>query len=295
MATNIEKVDGGYRVHHDQITSAQRVSSSTTATRVIIAAGSLGSTELLLHCRDISKTLPNLSPFLGKNWSSNGDFLTPAFHWLRDLWPDRGPTIGSAISYLDGSQNNQIFWIEDGGIPNLMNRYFQAVLDHIKNAPDEKAPGLAEALDPQSLLRHLTLFAANLDLLRQIMPWFAQGVDAGNGQLFLNGDGSLNLKWDVTQSLALFNEISTKHRELAKSTGGSPMSLISPRDLITPHPLGGCNIGDTPQNGVVNHAGEVFGYPNLYVADGSIVPRPLGVNPSRTIGALAERIADLIP
>jgi cholesterol oxidase len=46
--------------------------------------------------------------------------------------------------------------------------------------------------------------------------------------------------------------------------------------------------------GVVDHKGEAFGYKNLYVADGAIVPKALGVNPSRTIGALAERIASLI-
>jgi cholesterol oxidase len=62
--------------------------------------------------------------------------------------------------------------------------------------------------------------------------------------------------------------------------------------LVTPHPLGGCNMGTTAQNGVVDHGGAVFGYSNLYVADGAIVPHALGLNPSRTIAALAERIAE---
>ena len=53
-------------------------------------------------------------------------------------------------------------------------------------------------------------------------------------------------------------------------------------------------MGDTQLNGVVNHAGEVFNYKNLYVIDGAIVPEALGVNPSRTIGALAERCAAII-
>ncbi len=64
--------------------------------------------------------------------------------------------------------------------------------------------------------------------------------------------------------------------------------------LVTPHPLGGCNMGNTQSNGVVDHTGKVFGYDNLYVADAAIIPTPLGVNPSRTIGALAERIAGII-
>jgi len=47
-------------------------------------------------------------------------------------------------------------------------------------------------------------------------------------------------------------------------------------------------------SGVVDHRGEVFGYPNLFVADGAIIPEAIGLNPSRTIAALAERIAALI-
>ena len=294
LVTNITPIDGGYRVDHDQLTSGQRVSGSTTATRVIVAAGSIGSTELLLRCRD-KDSLSNLSPFLGKNWSSNGDFLTPAFHLLRRLWPDRGPTIGSAISYLDGSDNGQVYWIEDGGIPNLMSKFFQGLMTQIATAPDGRA--LAQEFSPHSLLPHLTSFAAHLDAFEHIMPWFAQGVDAGNGVLSLK-NGVLDLDWDITKSLPVFEAIANKHKQLAESTGGIPMPLPGwtlGKELITPHALGGCNMGTSSENGVVDHAGKVFGYDNLYVADGAIVPRALGVNPSRTIGALAERIADLIP
>ncbi len=294
LVTNIEPIPAGYCIHYDQLAYGRRIAGKTTATRVIVAAGSLGSTELLLRCRDVTKTLPKLSQVLGKHWSSNGDFLTPALHLMRKLWADRGPTITSAINYLDGSQNNQIFWVEDGGIPNVMNKYFQAVSDRLTKAPQQT--GWADRLTPHAILQHLTLFAESHDFFRNLMPWFAQGVDAGNGELTLT-DGSLDLKWDITQSLKLFDEIANKHKQLAEATGGIPIPLPGwalDKELITPHPLGGCNMGASPDQGVVNHKGEVFNYSNLFVADGSIIPRPLGVNPSRTIGALAERIVDLM-
>jgi cholesterol oxidase len=53
-------------------------------------------------------------------------------------------------------------------------------------------------------------------------------------------------------------------------------------------------MGTSAVNGVVDHRGAVFGYPGLYVADGSIIPEAIGINPSRTIAALSERIADLM-
>ena len=235
-----------------------------------------------------------MSARLGKNWSSNGDFLTPALHMLRNLWPDRGPTIGSAINYLDGSQGGQSYWVQDGGIPNLLNKYFQAVLNRVQESPGDH--GLDDLLKPNLLLRHLTLFTETLDVFKPIMPWFALGVDAGNGDLSFNG-GMLDLQWDISASLPLFEEIARKHQELAEATVGIPLPLpgwVLEKDLITPHALGGCNMGNSLADGVVNHAGEVFGYPGLYVADGAIVPHALGVNPSRTIGALAERISSLM-
>ncbi len=132
------------------------------------------------------------------------------------------------------------------------------------------------------------------------MPWFAQAVDAANGVLRLkrvDGDHVLDLSWDVAQSIRAVDAVARMHQRLAAATGGIamvPPAWFLSHDLVTPHPLGGCNMGDGPSNGVVDHAGEVFGYPNLYVADGAIIPEALGVNPSRTIGALAERIARIL-
>jgi cholesterol oxidase len=88
------------------------------------------------------------------------------------------------------------------------------------------------------------------------------------------------------------------HRRLSEATGG--LALVPPtwsifKTLITPHPLGGCNMGITQADGVVDHKGAVFGYKNLYVADGAIVPQAIGLNPSKTIAALAERSAALMP
>ncbi len=295
LVQSIEPTRPGYCVYFDRLEGGSRVPGKVTAARVIVAGGSLGSTELLLRCRREGR-LPHLSGFLGKNWSSNGDFLTPAWHQCRDLWADRGPTIGSAIDYLDGGQNKQVFWVQDGGIPNVLGKYFEAV-QHVRRTSKSDRQW-TDDLVPRSSKHHLLRFMSRLDVFRHIMPWFAQGVDAGNGELILNGDGSLDMKWDVTDSLGLFEEIVAKHKQLAHATGGFRIPLPGwsfEEDLITPHALGGCNMGDTEKQGVVDHKGEVFGHHGLYVADGAIVPRALGVNPSRTIGALAERIADLMP
>src|SRR6185436_391075 len=94
IVTNIEPAAGGYRVSFDRINPAAktRIAGSETARIVIVAAGSLGSTELLLRCRDVNRSLPNISRFLGRNWSSNGDFLTPAIYEDFDISASKGPT-----------------------------------------------------------------------------------------------------------------------------------------------------------------------------------------------------------
>jgi cholesterol oxidase len=105
------------------------------------------------------------------------------------------------------------------------------------------------------------------------------------------------LRWDIRKSQETIDAIVNMHETLARATGGVPFVPLTwtlARDLVTPHPLGGCNMGSAADHGVVDHKGEIFGYRNLYVADGAIVPEAIGANPSKTIAALAERIADLI-
>jgi cholesterol oxidase len=296
LVKTIEPINGGYKIRYDELQNRQRVPREETARIVIVAAGSLGSTELLLRCREEFRTLPGLSNMLGYGWSSNGDFLTPAFYTNRKLRPQFGPTITSAIDLINFKQPEKSFWIEDGGIPDLLGFYVEGQL----SAWPRELRSIFLTNFVQRELRRRSAF-------NNVMPWFAQGVDASDGTLRLRrawwdpfgwfNTRRLFLDWSIKQSEAMFNDIIATHKQLSDATGGTP--IVPPtwswfKDLITPHPLGGCRMGSDATRGVVNHKGEVFGYSNLYVADGAIIPAALGVNPSRTIGALAERIAAII-
>jgi cholesterol oxidase len=293
LVTRIEPVAEGYRVHFDRLESGRRVPASVTGRLVILAAGSLGSTELLLRCRDDFRTLERISPFLGHHWSTNGNFLTPAFHPGRNVRPTVGPTISSAIDFLgERNLNGRHLIVEDGGFPDVVHNYLLA--------REREEPGDPRA---RAFVESIRLFLRAQDPLHITMPWFGNARDAANGRLRLRrqwwifGEKRLHVDWDVRQSEPAIEALIDMQKRLAEATGGTPLVPLTwtlSRDLITVHPLGGCNMGADPSSGVVDHRGEVFGYRNLYVADGSIIPEAIGANPSKTIGALAERIARII-
>ena len=290
LVTVIEPQSDGYKVQFNRIEPPNLVPGSATARIVILGAGSLGSTELLLRARDEHKTLPNLSAKLGHGWSSNGDFLTPAIHPRRSVNATAGPTITCAINLLDGTVDGQDIFIEDGGLPDIVDGALWRLSQ--SNDTSEFVKLVIQSLRP--------LLTAN-NLAEHVMPWFAQARDAADGVFSLKKgpDGKLkfDLHWDIKKSKRTMDAVVSTHQRLALATEGMPLTPFTwtiLQDLITPHPLGGCNMGSTAADGVVGHNGEVFGYKNLYVADGAIVPKAIGLNPSRTIGALAERIAKII-
>ena len=89
LVRSIERAEDGYRVHLDRIEGGVLRPSTETARIVVLAAGSLGSTELLLRSRDVTKTLPRPARTLGQGLERNGDFLTIGWHPTRDVRPDR--------------------------------------------------------------------------------------------------------------------------------------------------------------------------------------------------------------
>ena len=286
----IKPVSGGYQLQVSNLEAGGRL-ESLSAERVVVAAGSVGSTELLLRCRDQYRTLPLLSAALGKGWTSNGDFLTPALYRDREVSPTQGPTISSAIDFLDGSQNGARFFVEDGGYPDVIGN----LLDQVG-----RNPHLINNRLGQALIR----YASDTDPTRHLMPWFGQAKDDAGGEFSLGRrwympwvKDRLRLHWDYRKAEKAVQGLAAMHLKLTEATGGkgaTPPTWSWFHNLVTPHPLGGCNMADNAAEGVVDARGEVYGYPNLFVMDGSVVPTALGLNPSRTIAALAEYAASQI-
>jgi len=294
LVSKLEPLNPGWRVHFDVIDPAahSRTPGSATAERVLLGAGSIGSTELLLRCRDEHRTLPDLSPRLGYGWAFNGDFVTPAFYRNRKISPSHGVTISAAIDLLDNTAaDGQALFVEDGGVPNLAGDF---VRRRLQRMPRGKL---------RAVWRDLSRVVDDDDPLENMMPWFGQAMEPGDGQLWLGRiwyapwRRTLRMDWPYKRSEVVIEAMIDAHKRLSAATGGKafvPPTWTVLRNLVTPHPLGGCNMGITPADGVVDSRGRVFAYEGLYVMDGAIVPRAIGLNPSRTIAALAERNVALL-
>ena len=174
IVRSIERAGDGYRVHADRIEGRRLIPVTEEARIVVVAAGSLGSTELLLRCRDVGETLPDLPRSIGRGWSSNGDFLTIGLHKGRRVDPTRGPTITSAIDFRDGSVDGRSFIIEDGGFPDVVGRWMSQASTRWSWFRRERIlyGGFQKAVQESAPFE-------------SVMPWFAQGRDAADGQLEL--------------------------------------------------------------------------------------------------------------
>jgi cholesterol oxidase len=291
----IEPAAPGYRVTYRNLQGGP--TGTVLGRRVVVAAGALGSTELLLRCQHVYRTLPGLSPLLGQQFSGNGDFILAGTHRTpRDVNPSEGPSITAGVDF---SADDQTIFVEDLGYPEPLLWYLEGALPTADRATSVVKFVKTYLLRSLGLVGTGALGGAAPGLFEggfttRLLPYLGIGSDAADGQMRLR-DGQLDIDWSVRRSRRMFQQMEQAMRALSRGIGGeyrTSILWIWPfRKLLTAHPLGGCPMGDDPSRGVVQHSGEVWGYNDLYVVDGSVIPTALGANPSMTIGALAERTA----
>jgi len=286
--------------------------SVVTCDRLILSAGTFGSTYLLL--RNLANFPAVTQPRLGSRFSVNGDLLSFIVKSMerkngkmvpRRLDPSFGPVITGAIRVgdtLDGDgPQGRGFYVEDAGFP-----YLFSWLSEVSGIPGFLRRSL-KFLKITSRYRlglgnDANLSAEISDLIGSArttlssFPLIMMGRDFPNGRLFLN-DKLLDCDWSQEKSQAYFDRVRRVCRAIARCLNAEYLDNPSYEFLhqvLTAHPLGGCPMGVSADKGVVDTYGEVFGHPGLYVVDGSIMPGPVGPNPSLTIAAISNRAADHI-
>jgi cholesterol oxidase len=300
---------GGYRVWYVRHQPDQEGGPTKTselpeavveADRLVLAAGTLGTTFLLLRNRD---AFPALSRALGTRFSGNGDLLTflvghsDGASTLVD--GSHGPVITSAIRVpdeVDGGSGRG-YYVEDAGYPGFVDWMIEGA---------DSPRGLRRlwrfavrrlwarlSRDPRSdLSAELGALLGSGALSSSSLPLLGMGRDVPDGVMRLS-KGYLEVDWTTATSAAYFDRVRSTMRDVATELGASfrDNPLWWRKRVITVHPLGGCPMGRHQGEGVVNADGEAFGYPGLFVCDGSVMPGAVGANPSLTIAAFADRMA----
>ncbi len=314
--TSLRRESGGWRVFYEPRRDGSVLfdapERSLAAQIVVLGAGSLGSTEILLRSKAEGLAL---SARLGEGFTGNGDALAFAYnndrpvngigigHPPRASVPPPGPCIAGAIDLRDSASLTDGIIIEEGAIPSGVNAILPALFAAASVFGRDTDTGLLD--DAQEALRRQksALLGSYQGAMANTQTFLVMGHDDGQGRLVLARDG-ISVDWPGVAGQASTKRIADALVKATTATGGTYIrnpvqSTFLGRNLITVHPLGGCGMAADAARGVVNHKCQVFDtspgakagatHIGLYVCDGAVMPRPLGVNPLLTITALAER------
>ena len=311
---------GGFEVRyvvHDMDSEGTHTDTASLALRrlrcdrLVLAAGTLGTTALLLRSRT---AFPGLSTALGSRFSGNGDLLGLLLDATRpDGSPRRldgsvGPVITSRVRVADAADGAapgtwpppRGHYVEDAGYPVLVEWLVElARAGGLTSRGGRFVAGLLAArLRRQNRSTISDDVAALLGSGRRAassVPLLGMGRDVPDGVMRLR-DGLLDVDWTTQTSTDFIEGVRATMKTLAAALGAdyADNPLWKLRRVVTVHPLGGAPMADDPALGVCDPFGRVFGYPGLYVADGAVMPGAVGANPSLTIAALADRMCDRI-
>lgn len=285
---SIEKRQGYYRINLTYIDDSNHEIThhkvSINSKIVVLGAGSPGSSKVLMNSQN--ETF-EFSPSLGQNWSANGDAIgfvlntgQPSHIAGHGTCPPKygpvGPTVQTTSHFMGGQTLKDRFIIQEAAIPRGVVNLFQPLMQD----------------------KDLT----------NTMVMLAMGHDEARGKVIWK-DGRYQIDWPGLKESEYRLKMFKQFEMYAKAHGGKYKRLkLFGSNLVTVHPLGACGMSDNPACGTVNQFGQVFegrrggcidprsGTPQvhdgLYVADASVIPTPLGVNPFMTISAISERIAE---
>ena len=264
---------------------------------VVLAAGTLGSTEIMLRSREAGLAF---SDRLGHRFSANGDIIAFGYGAKSTVnavgvgYPPKvdGVEVGAAVSgqmeFRDANVLANELNVQEGALPSA----FASVLP-VLFVPNGRLLGALQSL----------VNGVYKGPFASLQTFFAVSHDSASGRFSLDGN-QLALSWANAKDEPVYARLDEILSRLVTASGGSyvknPLAgTVMGHQPATAHPLGGCGMGRDRSDGVVDHkcrvfngaagAGETAVHEGLYVIDGAVVPRSLGVNPLLTITALAER------
>ncbi len=317
-------------VHTDENLRKDQIKPFTIrAKQIILSAGSLGSTELLKK----SSTL-EFSDKLGERFSSNGDAIITAYNQksksnaiasesVKPYERNVGPTITGIIDNRKGAKGKK-FVVQEMAVPAMLEVLFSELyttsyaMRSLYQSPD-KSRHFSNYLKMRDPLAVDSMAIDNTSI------YAVMGNDNANGKLTLDksadeyyGEGTIQVDWEELKNSDYLEQQIDYIKELSSQTNSGAEIIVNPAwkafpdaamflvderkgPPITVHPLGGCSMADSAENGVVNHLGKVFDkdkgksvHEGLFVLDGSIIPTAIGTNPALTIAAVTQRAIDLL-
>jgi cholesterol oxidase len=277
---------GGYVVE-TRHTTKRNQHAAFTAAQVVFAAGTLGTQRLLLRMRD-EGVLPRLSARVGELTRTNSEAILGAMSKRKRVDYTRGVAITSSF-YPDAQTHVEP--VRYGRGSNAMGLLSTHMTDGGGRLP-RWVKWVGQVLRHPLLTRRLLWLRGWSE--RTIIVLVMQSLDnsltvrrkrslLGERLVTTQGHGEPNPTW-----IPAGNDVT---RRVAKRIDGVPGGSVGEIANIpmTAHIIGGCPIGDSPETGVIDAWHRLYGYEGLHVVDGAAISANLGVNPSLTITAQAER------
>ena len=285
--------DGSWRITARKSSAWFGGKRSFTAAQIVVAAGTY-NTQKLLHKMKLDGTLPKISDQLGKLSRTNSEAITGS------IMPKGGTDFskGSAItSSFFPDDHTHVEPVRYGKGSNFMG-LLQTVMTDSTNIKDRRKQWLRQVITKPSLV--IKIMDVRKWSERTVVALIMQNVDSAISVTGKRGIFGYRLtsKNDSLHPNATYipaaNEVA---RRIAENNGGIAGGHIG--DLVnapfTAHFVGGCVIGDSINSGVIDPYHRVYNYPTMHVVDGASVTANLGVNPSLTITAQAERAFSMWP